>query len=566
MSAAIVETPPPNASDRTTRKQTLLVAAGAGAFVVAIALLYGSTMAPSPRDGVQPVEYMDEAFYAVLGRDLRTTGTEANWLESGFSSLDGATSQNWYHWGELWLAAAMIAVMGAPPIAARYFIVLPVILLAAAVLTGTLVRRLAGTASWRAYVFGFVACLFLAPLPWVPGPFFSSWAMGLVFGITFYGMASVAALTVLFSYAVLETSDRSWALYLFVGSTAAFIVPAHIVVAALGFVGTVAVVAFRGLHSLSTRHRLPSAPPYLARTMLAALACVVATFLWGSATGHSLGGTSTAAASVVSFNETWRGTVEATLLGAAAFLSIPIAAFFSIGRWPAQRDMYVGTIGLLVVGAVAWGARLGDFNMFHVYFGGIAVFATPAAAVAIWTLLKSLRAAGRPRLASAVVVVCGAQLVVCFVMVLPRMQRFGPRDGDQIPISILSAIERLPRGAEIAYVCRELDEVAIGDPRLISIDAHTEHRVVPLCYEADVFSSLVGATLSPEIASASFVSAPQRILFPDAETRPSPSAIRTFLKSNGIDYMYEDANYPNSLGVDAIPIASSGGSSLMKIR
>ncbi len=55
---------------RAPRGQRLVATMAATAFIVGVALLYGSTMAPSPRDGVQPVEFMDEALYAVLGRDL----------------------------------------------------------------------------------------------------------------------------------------------------------------------------------------------------------------------------------------------------------------------------------------------------------------------------------------------------------------------------------------------------------------------------------------------------------------------------------------------------------------
>ena len=44
---------------------------GGAVFVVAVALLYGSTLVPSPRDGVQPLEFMDEAYYSVLGRGPR---------------------------------------------------------------------------------------------------------------------------------------------------------------------------------------------------------------------------------------------------------------------------------------------------------------------------------------------------------------------------------------------------------------------------------------------------------------------------------------------------------------
>ncbi len=83
--------PAPTDGTRWTRNRPIALAAlGGGVFIVAIALLYGSTMAPSPRDGVQPAENRDEAFYAVLGRDLATTGTENNTLPSGFSDLPGS--------------------------------------------------------------------------------------------------------------------------------------------------------------------------------------------------------------------------------------------------------------------------------------------------------------------------------------------------------------------------------------------------------------------------------------------------------------------------------------------
>ena len=58
------------------RRSVLVGTMSGGLFVVAMALLYGSTLSPSPRDRVQPVENTDVAFYAVLGRDLATTGTE----------------------------------------------------------------------------------------------------------------------------------------------------------------------------------------------------------------------------------------------------------------------------------------------------------------------------------------------------------------------------------------------------------------------------------------------------------------------------------------------------------
>ena len=124
-------------------------------FVVVVALLYGATMAPSPRDGVQPVEFSDEAYYSVLGADLAKSGTESLYSPSGFEI--GPPPQTWYHWGEIWLASALIWAFDADPIQARHLSVLPVLLLAVPALTGTLVRRMTGTTSRGAFLFGFFA-------------------------------------------------------------------------------------------------------------------------------------------------------------------------------------------------------------------------------------------------------------------------------------------------------------------------------------------------------------------------------------------------------------------------
>ena len=170
---------------------------GGGVFVVAVALLYGSTLVQSPRDGVQPLEVMDDAYYSILGADLAKTGTETIYSPSGFAVLDGLPAQTWYHWGEMWLEAAVITVFGTSSLDARHLVVLPLMVLAAAALTGTVVRRMTGSASRGAFLFGFLACLFLAPVPFIPGPHFSSWAVGLIFGITLYGLAAVAALSLI---------------------------------------------------------------------------------------------------------------------------------------------------------------------------------------------------------------------------------------------------------------------------------------------------------------------------------------------------------------------------------
>lgn len=68
--------------------QSLVVAVLASAcFIVVVGLVNGSTLVQSPRYGEQPLEFMDEAFYSVLGADLTTTGTETIYSPSGFSEL-----------------------------------------------------------------------------------------------------------------------------------------------------------------------------------------------------------------------------------------------------------------------------------------------------------------------------------------------------------------------------------------------------------------------------------------------------------------------------------------------
>ena len=263
----------------------ILAGLAGGVFVVAVALLYGSTLAPSPRDGAQPFEKTDVAFYAVLGRDLASSGTEVNTFTSGFSDLAGATDQTWYHWGELWLASAVISIFGTAPLAARYFVVLPLLLLATAALTGTLVRRMNGTASPAAFLFGFIVCLVLAPIPLIAGPFFSVWAAGLISGITVFGLAAVAVVFALYLLSVLDTRRPTWALACFAGSAIALILPAHIVIALLGLVGVGAVWSIRIGRSLLATRRLPAVSLIWRRTVVAATIAVLSTVAWGLAHG-----------------------------------------------------------------------------------------------------------------------------------------------------------------------------------------------------------------------------------------------------------------------------------------
>jgi hypothetical protein len=549
-------------SSRNRGSMALTVLAGC-AFIVAVALLYGSTMARSPRDGLQPVERTDVAYYAVLSEGLATSGTEDNTFTSGFSDLPGVAAQAWYHWGELWLTSAVIAIFGTAPLAARYLVVLPLLLLAAAALTGTLVRRMGGTSSRAAFLFGFVVCLVLAPIPLIAGPFFSVGEGGLIFGITVYGLAAVAVLLALYLLAVLDTRRTTWPLATLAGCAIALIFPAHIVVALLGLVGVATVWAIRIGRSLLSTGRPSSVSPIWRRTIVVTTIALGSAVAWGQLTGHGLG-SGAPLATVSSFNPSWRDSVAIVFLGAGLLLGIPLAWLLARRDAPALGDVYLGTIVILIAGAFVWGWRLATFNMFHFFFAGIAVFATPIGAVAVWRLWLRIRTGRRPMLAIVVILIGLLQLELGLVLGLTRLRGQSP-DYDPIPVSVLDAIEQLPADAKLAYACREFEEISFVNSKLLGIDAHTGRRVVPMCFEADVNGPLLGVQPSRDRPDAGFAFAPQQILYPDSAAHPSADAVSAFLKANGIDYIYADKGHPNTLVADAVPIVTTGDAQVLRI-
>jgi hypothetical protein len=566
-------TPPGEADAHPPRprayRSVIYGALACAVFVAGVASLYGSTVAPSPRDGVQPVENRDEAFYAILGRDLATTGTETNALPSGFAAVPGAPAQIWYHWGELWLAGAVITIFGTTPMAARYFIVLPILLLAAAALTGTLVRCMARTNSRRAFIFGTLACLFLAPVPLVPGPFFSSWAAGLIFGITLYGLAAVAVLLVLYALTVIGERTGSWSLAAFVASAVASILPSHVAIAVLALVGTGTVFTIRTVRSLVAQRRLPIVSGTWVGVLVATAAALTMTVAWGLLTGHALGSSSSPSGSppsgVVPFNPTWRASVAITFLGGGAFFAIPIVWFLRRKTRPVEEALYLGTAALVIGGALAWGARLGDFTMFYLFFAGIAVIATPIAAVAVRILWERLRSNRHAGLAAALVALCVVQLALGVPGAFARLRLFGPTEDGPLTVGLLEAISRLPPDAVLAYSCTPFSEVAFGTPQLLSIDAHAGRRVVPMCFEAELPNTLLGVEPSLDVMSQFFRGAPQFALYPDVKSVPPPAAVLAFMKEHGLGYIYVDPKHPNSLVDAAIPIAKSGAARVLKV-
>ena len=124
---------------------------------------------------------------------------------------------------------------------------------------------------------------------------------------------------------------------------------------------------------------------------------------------------------------------------------------------------------LVVVGTLVWGARLGDFNTFHLFYGALAVFGTPAAAVAVWSVWQRLRATGRTRTAIALAVICGVQLEFGALFGIGRLGLFGPDDHEPVPITILAAIRNLPPDAKLAYGCQPAEESAFWNSQLLGL-------------------------------------------------------------------------------------------------
>ena len=339
------------ASSFSPRLNLVVAILGGAVFIVAVALLYGSTFVQRPRDGVQPLEFNDTAYYSVLGADLAKTGTEAIYTPSGFAVIEGLPTQTWYHWGELWLAAAVITIFGTPALDARHLVVLPILLLAAAALTGTLVRRLTGSRSRVAFLFGFLMCIFLAPVPFIQGgPFFSSAARGMIYGIATYGLAAVAIVFAIYSLAVLSDRRATPALAAFVGSATALIVPAHLVIALLALVGIGSVWMIRIAQSLATTRTIPVVKPIWRWTFAAACIAIVLTVVWGLFTGHGVGN-SGLFASVSPFDASWRESVAITTIGAGVFIAIPVAWFLLDRDVSIRGGLYIGTAALLATGA-----------------------------------------------------------------------------------------------------------------------------------------------------------------------------------------------------------------------
>jgi hypothetical protein len=127
-------------------------------------------------------------------------------------------------------------------------------------------------------------------------------------------------------------------------------------------------------------------------------------------------------------------------------------------------------------------------------------------------------------------------------------------------------IETLPPDAKLAYSCRQDEEFAFSTPALVGIYAHTGRRVVPMCYEVDFWSPMIGADPAIRPENPFFKYIPQHELFTDRTAFPSLSSVAAFLRDHGIGYIYADSGHPNVLAPDAVPIAAHGDLTILKVR
>ena len=384
----------------------------------------------------------------------------------------------------------------------------------------------------------------------------------MLYGIHTYGLAAVGAMLALYASIKLGDAPTAWALPLFVGCVVASLWPAHLVIALLMALGAGSVWVYRAARSVCSGTGLPALSVMWRRATAVAVAVSAATIAWGVLTDHGL----PTGTDLTGYRAVQRRLVRVGVGdrgGGRGLLAIPIAWLRVSAADALRANLYLATMAILVAGAIGWGVRDGDFNQFYVFFSAITVFGAPASAVALWSLWTDARASGRKLVAMGIAALCVAQLEFGAVIAVHRVAQFGP-DNREIPMSVLTAIKRLPPGSPIAYACELGVEVTYDTPSLLALTAYSGHPIVPVCFEMDRFGVMAGAELDPTRPNGDWW-APQKQLFPDATTQPSAEAVASFLDRYGIHYLYVDSRHPNTLAPDATSIAESGGYQLLEV-
>lgn len=537
------------------------------AVLVGLGLLYATTIAPSPRNGQQPLEFFDVGFYSVLGADLAETGVETIYSPTGFEATPGLPEQTWYHWGEVWLAAAIIDLTGISPIHARHLVVLPVLLLAVAALVGALARRAAARTT-EYLIIAAAAALFLAPIPLVRDPEIEWLTRSIVVNITQYGLAAVVILLGIQLVHVRRPALATRSGRILAGAIAGALIASHIglaAVAAAALVGVaaitlaIAVIRHEG-RALGWSTTLRSVRGWSVGLLVPSL-----TLIWGFGTGHGLGGLG-GMQGIAPFDPAWRSATLAALVGAGVLLVGVVPPVTRAAMVRPHAGLILGAAISLLVGVVTWGLLVSDLNMFHVFSGTFAVIVTPIAIIAVLAALQRLRAAGRSVAASLLLALILLQTMLSGMIAALQLQALGPIGAKVTAVSTLYALRVLPAGAKAAYACDPLENFAPWDASLIALDAHTGVRLIPMCFMADRARRILGRPLDEGIESPFFRRAEQRSLFPDADARPTSAAIRRFLADHEVGYIYADPWHPNTLVPDAELVYSTESTSIFRVE
>lgn len=547
---------------RVARRSLPIVATGV--FLVPVfGVLFGLTAAPSPRDGAQPVEFMDEAYYAALSLRLQANGIESVYAPAGFDRLPGTPIRTWYHWGEIWLNTLTLEVPGITAMHGRHHVVLPLLILASALLAGSLARRLAPHAPPRpTLLMGGFGLLTIAPLPLVSVYHFDWWARPIGFAITQYGLAYVVTLLGLLMIATRRTQTRTAGMSFLMAALAAALIASHALVAATAAAGLLGAGTSRLYRSRYRDDKVGGSVSWRAIGLAAGAA--VATVVWGLATGHGLGGGGTVVG-ISAFDFAWWRATGLAIAGGGVIVVGVAAASVVPAMSGTGRDLVAGAVAAVFAGALVWGLRLPDFNSFHAFYAPLAVILTPVAIASFIGAMAHVRLSSRPLIASVMLVMLGFQGAIGIATTVQRLYEFGPGHYQPIPLETLDAIRSLPADARIAYACAPVEEIAVWDARLISITAHTGRAVVPMCFQVDVFGQQLGVPADLTIPSPFFLIAPQMEIYPTIESRPTPEAVRTFLKSHRIEYVFQDEDHPNTLIPDLELVHQRGAVAIYRI-
>jgi hypothetical protein len=525
------------------RRSTQLVILGLAGAAWLVAIVHGTTIAPSPRDATQPLEFMDEAYYSVLSVQLAETGLESIYGPSG-TLVDDAPSRTWYHWGELWLAGLSIDAAGVHPMHSRHQVVLPLLVATASILAGALGARMSPLGNRReAAILSAFGMVTVAPMPFYIGLHFDWWARPIGYSITHYGLAYVAALLLV---VLLLRPPKTRSGRLVVGALAGSLVASHVLIAVTAAIGLATALVLRWTW---TRGWSPWPTSWSGSVVLVLPVAMLTTTAWGAVTGHGLGASSPIEG-IEPFDRAWWGAMLFVLLGAGVLLLGSARTLFSPGPLPAVRFLTVGACLATAAGSIMWGIRLADFNSFHAFFGPLAVLWTPLAVAGVVRLFLISRAHGRRLLAVLVLGTLFVQGGWGAVTTVERLFSFGPGHYQPVPLTILDAIRHLPKEAKLAYRCSLFEEAAVWDARLISITAHTGRRVVPMCFQADIFGPQLGLAADPTRAGPFFAVAPQRSIYPTHDSSPSRGQVLDFLREHQIGYLLVTPDHPLIPGVE----------------